>query len=287
MHPRASSLLEGVFCWVSFARIGFTLSSMLSLYIRKMQVSIDFIPISSYSLHMRIIRTIFFYLFLVITFFLGSLFTVLITMFNDSKTKMEKFRRAAKTWATLLVWASGMPLEVSGIENMPNNQAAILASNHQGAADILILLAVLPANFVFIIKKELFDVPIFGWYLRQAGYIPIDRGTRKGAIELFVEAKKRIKSGENILIFPEGTRSPDGNLQPFKRGSLLLAFRSNVPIVPIAISGSYKIMPRGGFAINSTPVSVKIGKILLIDRFNNDSEKANEELHRIIGELLK
>src|SRR3989339_1866450 len=133
---------------------------------------------------MKTIRTLIFYILLVVTFFLGTTIALFFSLFASPARKMRLFQIAAKLWAKLLVWVSGIPLTVSGLENLNKNEAVIYASNHQGAADILILLAVLPAGFTFIIKKELFDIPLFGWYLRAAGYISIDRGSRRGAVEM-------------------------------------------------------------------------------------------------------
>lgn len=235
---------------------------------------------------MKLLRTVFFYFMLVTTFFIGTTATILFSVFDTEDARAKRFQRSAKTWARLLAFISGIPVRVEGIENVPKNEAVILASNHQGAADILILLACLPTTFVFIIKKELFKVPIFGWYLKQAGYVPVDRGTRRGAVEMFIDAEKKLKSGNSILIFPEGTRSPDGNLQEFKRGSLLLAFRAKARVLPIAISGSFNIMPKKSFVINKIPVKLNIGKPISLGQYGDDYNNANDDLYKIIKGML-
>jgi len=235
----------------------------------------------------KIIRTFLFYFVLVLSYIIGTSITVVISIFDTPSNRAKKFQRSAHIWAKFLVFLSGIPLKVYGSENIPKNEPLIFASNHQGAADILILLACLPRGFTFIIKQELFKIPIFGWYLRQAGYIAVDRGTKRGAVDFFVEAVKRLKEGGSILIFPEGTRSPDGKLHEFKRGSLLLAFKAKVRIVPIAISGSFGIMPKKSRLINPVPVKVQIGKPISIDKYNNDSELANEDLHKTIKQMLQ
>ncbi|MFA6430977.1 MAG: lysophospholipid acyltransferase family protein [Candidatus Margulisiibacteriota bacterium] len=235
---------------------------------------------------MKFIRTLFFYLLLLITFFLGTAWAILFSLFSSPSNRIKNFQKVAKQWGNLLVWISGIPLSVRGIENLPKNESVIYASNHQGAADILILLAVLPENFTFIIKKELFDIPLFGWYLRAAGYISIDRGSRRGAVEMINNSIKRLKEGGSILVFPEGTRSPDGKLQEFKRGSLLLAYKAGVRVVPIAIDGSYYILPKKSRLINPVPVKVSIGEPFSLDKFEGDYNKANDELYKIIEKML-
>ena len=235
---------------------------------------------------MGLIRTIWFYFILVLSFFFGTSLVLLFSIFGSEEQKTIKFQKAAHIWAKFMVWVSRIPVTASGLENLPENEPLILASNHQGAADILILLSCIPLRFTFIVKKELFSVPIFGWYLKKAGYVGVDRGTKRGAVTLFIEASKRLKAGDHILVFPEGARSPDGKLHEFKRGSLLLAFKSKVRVVPIAISGSFEIMPIKTHFINPFPVKVKIAKPMDLGKYNNDSNLANEDLYRIIEEML-
>lgn len=235
---------------------------------------------------MRVIRTVFFYLMLVLSFIIGTTLTILISLFDAPPIRAEKFQRSAHIWAKFLAFVSGIPVKVFGLENVPKNESVIFASNHQGAADILILLACLPVTFTFIIKKELFNVPIFGWYLKQAGYVSVDRGTGRGAMDMFADAVKKLKSGSNILVFPEGTRSHDGRLQEFKRGSLLLAFKAKVRIVPVAISGSHNILPKKSYLINQAPVKVQIGEPISVNKYNNDSDRANDELYLAIKNML-
>jgi len=184
-----------------------------------------------------------------------------------------------------LVKVSGIRCEVSGIENIPKNKAMIFAANHQGAADILIVLACLPTNFRFAIKKELFNIPIFGWYLRRAGYFPIDRKLILSAYRTVENIIEYIKGGDNVLIFPEGTRTKTGELGKFKRGSLLAALKSGAPIVPLAISGSFNLMPTGSFIINPHPVKFSIGKPIEITS-EADYDSKVEEVRSAIERML-
>lgn len=213
---------------------------------------------------MRYLRALFLYSVMAISYFVGTGIVLLLSLFASPPKRKRNFRSAAHIWSKLLAFASGIPVKVSGAENMPKNEAVVIASNHQGAADILILLAYMPESFLFIIKEELFSVPLFGWYLRQAGYIAVERETQKGALQMLKNAKRALQESSNILIFPEGTRSPDGHLQEFKRGSLVLASIAKVRIVPVAISGSFHIMPKKSFIYNVCPVKLSIGKPITI-----------------------
>lgn len=192
---------------------------------------------------LRVIHNIFFYLLVIITFFVGTAITYCFVPFNRDKS--YPFRRAASIWSGLLLPFSGVKVAVSGLENLPKGQPVIIAANHQGAADIPIVLSSLPLTFRFAIKKELFSIPIFGGYLRLAGYFPVDRKVVLSAYKMVETISAILKAGDSVLIFPEGTRSQDGRLGEFKRGSLLAASKSGVPVVPVAISGSYQILPRG------------------------------------------
>ncbi|MFA4904896.1 MAG: lysophospholipid acyltransferase family protein [Candidatus Margulisiibacteriota bacterium] len=228
---------------------------------------------------MRIIRSLFFYLTAVLGFFIGTALTLLIVICAPPERKLKIYQNSARTWARLLAFISGVPVAIEGLENLKKNEPVVIVSNHQGAADILILLAYLPVDFRFVIKKELFKVPFFGWYLKKAGYISVDRGVGEKAHRLFSEAEDALKTGDSILVFPEGTRSRDGKLQPFKRGSLLLAQKARVNIVPVAISGSFHILPAKSIFFNVVPVVVKIGRPL-------SYKTSLEEVHALIQQML-
>ncbi len=116
--------------------------------------------------------------------------------------------------------------------------------NHQSALDIHVLLAYLPFSFKFIAKRSLFLIPFFGWAIKRAGYISLDRENPRKALKAMDEAAKRIQDGTNILVFPEGTRSVDGNLLPFKKGAFSLALKARVPIVPVGICGTVSPVSR-------------------------------------------
>jgi 1-acyl-sn-glycerol-3-phosphate acyltransferase len=133
-------------------------------------------------------------------------------------------------------------------------------ANHQSDFDILIILAHLPGQFRWIVKKELFNIPLFGAAMRNAGYIEIDRQNHVKAVKSVDEAARKIREGKSVMSFPEGTRSSDGKIKPFKQGMFYLAIMSGVPIVPVSIIGAREIMPKRS-------LQIKPGKItMVIDR---------------------
>jgi 1-acyl-sn-glycerol-3-phosphate acyltransferase len=133
-------------------------------------------------------------------------------------------------------------------------------SNHQSNFDIPVLLAHLPVQFRWLAKAELFKIPIFGRAMRGAGYVRIDRFNRQSAIDSIHEAAAKMKDGVSVMIFPEGTRSRDGNIRPFKKGGFVMAVDSGVPIVPIILRGTRPIMDKSSLRINTGDVSMQIEK---------------------------
>ncbi|MBU1027210.1 MAG: 1-acyl-sn-glycerol-3-phosphate acyltransferase, partial [Candidatus Margulisbacteria bacterium] len=160
-------------------------------------------------------------------------------------------------------------LKVCGLENVPKDTPLLIAANHQGFADILIVLACLPVYFRFAIKKELFSIPIFGWYLKKAGYFPIDRKIILSVYKTVEVMEKIFETRDSVLIFPEGTRSKTGQLGAFKRGSLVTALETGCPVLPVSISGSYEIMPRGHIFAWPHPVKLTVSPVVYI---NSDEE---------------
>jgi 1-acyl-sn-glycerol-3-phosphate acyltransferase len=171
------------------------------------------------------------------------------------------------------------------LEHLDKEAPYIYMSNHQGSYDIFALLSCLPVQFRWIAKKELFAIPILGWAMGAANYISIDRSGRRRALESIERAARKIKGGVSVVIFPEGTRSRDGSIQPFKRGGFTLALKSGVPIIPITINGSRDVMPRDSMrvrpgeirvsvdgAIQTTPFSLRERNVLM--------EKVRETIER-------
>ena len=164
----------------------------------------------------------------------------------------------ARWWANSILWVARARITVTGAEKLEPGRSYIFMPNHQSNADIPLLLGRLPAQFRWLAKAELFKIPIFGRAMRGVGYISIDRSNRKSAFESLKQAASTIRNGTSVLIFPEGTRSRDGRVLPFKKGGFVLAVDSQVPVVPIIIRGTGGIMPKGRFMIRPAPVTMTI-----------------------------
>ena len=159
--------------------------------------------------------------------------------------------------AKMAVWLAGARLEIRGLEKIPTGRPVVFMPNHQGNCDPPAIFSILPPVLV-LGKKEFFRVPILGRAVLLRGFIPVDRKNRERAIQAVEEAVKSLKAGNSFLVFPEGTRSPDGRLQAFKKGAFIMAIKAGVPIIPISVSGSSKIMRKGEWAIHPGVVHITI-----------------------------
>lgn len=166
----------------------------------------------------------------------------------------------------------GIRLEISGIENIDKKAPYVFMANHLSIIDGPMLFMIIPQSVRVILKKEVFRIPIIAQAMRQVGFIPIDRKRLKGGKESIDRASRHIKEKSySFLIFPEGTRSRDGKLQPFKRGGFFLALASLAPIVPVSIQGTYEIMPRGSFFVKRGKVRANFHSAVPVEEFSRDS----------------
>ncbi len=166
----------------------------------------------------------------------------------------------ARLWARLLLCIAGVKAEISGLGNILSDKPQIFMANHQSGFDVFIMLKYIPVQFRWIAKKELFSFPIFGSAMRRAGYISIDRENRAYALRSLDEGAEQVRKGKSLMTFPEGTRSRDGKIKPFKKGLFYLAIQSGVPIVPISIAGSREIMQKRSLRIIPGKISIFIDK---------------------------
>lgn len=159
--------------------------------------------------------------------------------------------------AKLALWLSGVHLDVQGLEKIPRHRAVIFMPNHQSNCDPPAVISILPPVLVMA-KQEFFRVPVLGTAMRLRGFIPIDRKNRERAIAAVEKAVEALKAGYSFLAFPEGTRSPNGRLQIFKKGLFVVAIKAGAAIVPVSASGARKVMPKGKFAIYPGRVRITI-----------------------------
>lgn len=203
------------------------------------------------------IRALFFFPVAVLSFGLFGSVAIALSFLPGSG---DYGHRIGIAWSRLLFWAAGARLFVTGLENIPRDRPVVFASNHASQFDIPVLYRALGVQFRFLVKKELFNIPLLGAAMRRAGYIPIDRSGGRAAVLSLKKAAQRIREGTSIVVFPEGTRSVDGRLQPFKSGGMQLAIHAGCPIVPVAISGSHEVLPKGSISLRPGPINVAIGR---------------------------
>ncbi len=196
-----------------------------------------------------------------LTVVMGTLL-ILFSLFDRSGASLHLF---ARLWARGILAAAGVGVTVRGAENLVAGSPQIIASNHQGYFDIFALFSHVPLFFGWIAKKELYRIPLFAMAMRRFGNIEIDRSSRERARETLRVAADKIRGGQSVLIFPEGTRTPDGQVKSFKKGVYHLAEASGVPVIPVSISGSYEIMPKGSVRPRSGTIHLVIGKPLQVD----------------------
>jgi 1-acyl-sn-glycerol-3-phosphate acyltransferase len=167
----------------------------------------------------------------------------------------------ARTWTRLIAATVGMRVRVHGIESLPpEGTPVVYMANHQSYMDIPTIFGFLPVQFRIIAKESLFKVPFMGWHLTRAGNIPINRSNRREAMRSIASAAARIREGTSVVVFPEGTRSRDGRLQEFKAGSFKLAVTAGVPIVPLSIVGTCKVLRRDSLIFHPGKVDMYISR---------------------------
>jgi 1-acyl-sn-glycerol-3-phosphate acyltransferase len=210
-----------------------------------------------------------------------SLLILLLAPFDDREGRLAY--RVGRLWTWLVLRTAGVHLKVSGLDRLEKNRPYIFIANHQSHIDIPILVQSLPGfQLRWIAKKTLAYIPFFGWALVASRHILIDRTNRAAAMSSLTKARKKLDAGISVVIFPEGTRGVRGRLGRFKRGALLLAIKTNTPIVPVTISGSWRIIGRKEWRIKSGEVEVFVHEPIALERDGKDSEELTERVRDII-----
>jgi len=210
-----------------------------------------------------------------------SVWVVLITLICATAAIVVSFLRkggnfahlVGRFWARSIVFVSRVKVSVQGLEHIDPGAAYVYMANHQSMFDILTLLGYLPVQFRWLAKMELFQIPVFGYSMARVGYISIDRSNRKSAYKSLQEAAQKIAQGVSVVVFPEGTRSRDGQIKPFKGGGFYLAIRSGRPIVPVVIIGSHHVMPKGRLRIRHGQIILNINPPIETTHYNNSTKE--------------
>jgi 1-acyl-sn-glycerol-3-phosphate acyltransferase len=217
------------------------------------------------------------------TVVLGT-FSLLSSFFDHSGRIQHKL---ARLWSSLILRTTGSPFTVTGLDRLNLTQPAIYAANHSSALDIPVLYVGLPFQFRILAKLELFRLPILGSHLKRSGQIPIDRTDARASLRSLSAASQTVKSGMNLVIFPEGGRSTDGHLQPFLGGTFYVAIKAQVPIVPMAIVGAFEALPMNTFTIHPSHFQLIIGDpIPTVGLVSRDMEALSARVHQAMSDLF-
>lgn len=189
---------------------------------------------------------------------------------------------ARRAWSPSCLWLARARVEVAARAPLPDGPL-VFASNHESALDIWALVANLPRSVRFLAKQELFEIPVFGWYMSLGGHVAVDRRNRTRAVASLRRAGEIVRRGTSLIVFPEGTRSRDGRVHPFKKGPFVLALEAGVPVVPVAIVGSGRVTPKSRIAIHPGPIRIALGEAVDPDAFADKVALLVEVRRRVIA----
>ena len=185
----------------------------------------------------------------------------------------DRAQRYLVHWARLSLKLARVPITVAGLERLDSNRPYVFMPNHASFLDVLIVFAFIPHNFRSIAKQEFFSIPLLSLTVKSSGQIPLDRKSPRKGLEGIKQAAERLKRGVSIVVFPEGTRSRDGQIHEFKTTLFVLPIRTRTPVVPVLIEGTFQALPRGSMLLKRHPVKVTFLEPISADCFS-DKDRA-------------
>jgi 1-acyl-sn-glycerol-3-phosphate acyltransferase len=204
-------------------------------------------------------------------------------MFDRSGRRLHWFSR---TWSWFIMKTILSPVKVTGLDKIDTSKPHVYAVNHASAMDIPVLYVYLPFQFRIVFKKELLVYPVVGWQLKRSGQVCIDQQKPTNSIAAIRSAVKSLKAGMPLVIYPEGGRTPDGEIKPFLPGAFFLAIKAQVDIVPIALVGTYELLPMDTYHIKCRPLEMRVGKpISTAGMTMRDTEAVSEKVRKAMEEL--
>jgi 1-acyl-sn-glycerol-3-phosphate acyltransferase len=192
----------------------------------------------------------------------------------------------ARFWSWLIMKTIISPVKVTGLEKIDTSKAHVYAVTHASALDIPVLYVNLPFEFRILFKKELLSYPIVGWHLRRSGQVCIDQQKPTRSIAHIRSAVKSLQAGMPLVIFPEGGRTPDGEIKPFMPGAFYLAIKAQVDIVPVALVGTFELLPMNTYHIKSRPLEMRVGEPISTAGYSlREMEALSEKVHQAMEDL--
>lgn len=233
---------------------------------------------------MRHVTSALFWAFLALScipLFLGALLVFLVTLPFDRNRKVLHLYSCA--WAQVYFWVNPWwRLTVEGREKLPWNGPAVLVANHESLGDILVLFG-LYRPYKWVSKASVFKVPFIGWNMVLNGYVPLVRGNKESIVKMLSDCERWLDRGVPVLLFPEGTRSSDGQVKPFKDGAFHLALKKKVPIIPIVLSGTSRVLPKQGFVLrDKVDCHVKVLEPVAPETFGESLEALRDRVRELI-----
>ena len=211
-----------------------------------------------------------------------TLFTAVFTMIFVPFRNAEFVHRVQQFWSRSFYRLMFLPVTVEGLEHIQPGQSYVFVSNHQSMFDVWLIYGWLPVIFKWLMKAELRKVPFVGIACKAAGHIFVDRKNPKAAMESMENIKKQLKDGVCTVIFPEGTRTKDGQVGRFKRGAFQIALDLKLPIIPISLSGCYDVLPKGKPFVYRRPVRMYVGEPIDITQFDNNNDAIDFVRNKVI-----
>ena len=209
---------------------------------------------------------------------------IAVNWLRRSKANSQQFPRF---WGRMLCWIAGIRVRIEGRDNLDPEATYIFVGNHTSMTDIWSFQGFMPHDFRWIAKKELFAIPVFGTAMRAVDFISIDRSRGRQALKSLNDAAENIAKGASVIIFPEGTRSPDGRLAEFKTGAIMLAIKSGVPVVPVGFNGAHEALPKGSLLARGGEIVLRIGTPIATKDFKaKDKRMLADTLREKVAELL-
>jgi len=210
---------------------------------------------------------------------------LVVSLFGDKERSMHNF---ARVWSQLIMKTILSPVTVTGLDKIDTSKSHVYAVNHASALDIPMLYVYLPFQFRIVFKSELLSYPVIGWHLQRSGQVCINQQHPTRSVASIRSAVKSLKSGMPLVIFPEGGRTPDGEIKPFMAGAFFLAIKAQVDIVPVALVGTFDLLPMNTYHIKPRPLEMRVGEpiptagytLRNMDALSAKVKSAMEALHK-------
>ncbi|MBW2632219.1 MAG: 1-acyl-sn-glycerol-3-phosphate acyltransferase [Deltaproteobacteria bacterium] len=235
----------------------------------------------------RVTRSVFYFYrpVLVALFALDTAVASTMAMIAAYFGSQEKVDYVSRSWAKLNLMLSGVSMSVIGDEFIDENQPYVVMANHQSYYDVFALIGYLPLPLKWVMKMELREAPIFGIACEKVGHIYVDRGNSEKAQKSLKAAGKKIRAGSSVVFFPEGTRSPDGKLQRFKKGGFVMALEAGVPILPVTVVGGRKILPKKSLRILPGNMKIIMHEPIPVNEYTYETK--DKLIERVRGTIEK